>query len=418
MYNDEIYKSLNIDKKIIDLVKVEEDELKDTFKLYDDILEYNQIKVLKSFFKNKLSESDFNESTGYGYNDLGRDKIEKIYADIFNAEDALVRQQIVSGTHAIATVLYAMTKPGDNILSISGMPYDTILNTIGFNNETLSLKYYNISFDYVDLKDGTFDYEKIKEKINDKTKLITIQKSRGYSLRKSLSNEEVKKVIEFIKSFNKDIKIFVDNCYCEFVEKIEPTDVGADIIAGSLIKNLGAGIVKSGGYIVGKKDLIEKCALRLTAVGLGKEVGVSFNQNRNVITGLYFAPQVITNALKGVELFKKVLNDLNIITFPRFKEAQNDIVLAIKLGDEKRLENFCKNIQKSSAVDSFVSPEFSPMPGYDSKIIMASGSFISGSSIELSCDGPLREPYIAFMQGGLSYFQVKLALMNCLKDLI
>ena len=413
---NEIYKKYNILDSTIDFVNNIESKLAPYFKQLDEIEEFNQLKVLNAFHENKLSEAHFFEATGYGYTDTGRDVIEKIFADIFNAEDALVRQQIVSGTHAIATVLFALTKAGDKILSINGLPYDTILSIIGTKNEKMSLKYYGVDFDKVDLLDGNFDYENIKNKIDDKTKIIMIQRSRGYDTRKSFSIQEISDVIKFIKSINKDLIVFVDNCYGEFVDMLEPTDVAADIIAGSLIKNIGGGLAKSGGYIVGKKDLIELCSYRLTTPGLGKEVGISFNQNRTVLQGLYFAPMVVKNALKGAKLFSKVYNELGFKTYPDSNEPQNDIVLAIEHGSKEALESFCKNIQSVSTVDSFASPEFADMPGYDDKVIMAAGNFIQGSSIELSADGPLRAPYISYLQGGLSYYQVKLAVMKCINN--
>lgn len=407
-----MYKKFNIDDDIINLVEETEKELHDEFNKINKVYEQNQLKVLNAFIKNEVSERHFYESTGYGYNDDGRDVIEKVFADIFNTEDALVRQQIVSGTHAISLVLFALNKSNDNILSITGMPYDTLKAVIGLNNEVASLKYYDIGFDYAELKNDYFDFDEIKKKINDKTNLIMIQKSKGYSSRHSFSNEEISEAIKFLKGIKTDVIVMVDNCYGELVEETEPSDYGADIVVGSLIKNLGGGIAKSGGYIVGKKDLIDLCSYRLTAPCLGKEVGISYNQNRNVLEGLFLAPQVVANALKGSRLFAKTYYKIGYKTYPSYDEKFNDIVLAIELKKPDVLENFCNAIQHSSTVDSFLKPVFSDMPGYDSKVIMASGSFVSGSSIELSCDGPLREPYIAYFQGGLSYYQIKLALMK------
>ena len=405
-------------KKVIELVNDAEKKLADYFKYLDEeIYQYNQIKVLNSFIKNKISESHFFESTGYGYNDIGRIAIEDVYKDVFHTEDALVRQQIVSGTHAISLLLYAVCKPYDEILSITGMPYDTILSTLGINGEEGSLKDFNVSFDYVNLINNEFDYDNIKNKIKNNTKLIMIQRSRGYSDKYPMSIESIKKVISFIKNINKDIIVFVDNCYGEFVDKNEPTDVGADVICGSLIKNPGGGLAKSGGYIVGKSEIIKLCAYRLTTPGLGKEIGISYNQNRNVLQGLYLAPQIVNNALKINKLFGKVFNDLGIDTIPRYDEMQNDIVLSIMFNDKERLTDFCNVIQSTSPVDSYLKPVSTDMPGYDSKVIMAAGCFVSGSSIELSCDAPMREPYIAYLQGGLSYYQGKYALIKAIDTL-
>ena len=415
MLND-IYKKYNINQKTIEFVNNIELSLQDEYNYLEKIEEYNFIKVLNSFQKNKLSESHFYESTGYGYTDEGRDVIEKIYASIFNAEDAIVRQQIVSGTHAIAIVLFALTKCGDNILSINGDPYDTVMSIIGQNEEKCSLKYYGISYNKVDLTNGSFDKEKIKNQINEKTKIVMIQRSRGYDKRSSFSIEELKDIINFIKNIKNDVVIFVDNCYGEFVDILEPTDVGADIIAGSLIKNIGGGLAKSGGYIVGKKELIESCSYRLTAPGIGKEVGINFNQNRNVIQGLYFAPMIVKNALKSIYLFRKAFEKIGFLTYPSVNQKINDIVLAIELKSKQKLKQFCQMIQSMSSVDSYIKPEFSYMPGYDNDIIMAAGNFISGSSIEISADGPDREPYIVYLQGALDYYQGKLALLKILND--
>ena len=413
-----MYNKFLIDKKIIDIVNEAEKKISADFFNIDKVYEFNQLKVLKAFIDSKISESHFAESTGYGYSDVGRDKIEEVYTRVFNTEASLVRQQIVSGTHAISLALFALTRPGDNILSINGLPYDTLHSTLGLNDEIGSLKEYNISFDYVDLLDDDFDYENIKKKIKANTKIIMIQRSRGYSERKPLSIKKINSVINFIKKINNEVIIFVDNCYGEFVNELEPTDVGADIICGSLIKNPGGGLAKSGGYISGKKDLIEKCSYRLTAPGLGNEIGVNFNQNRNILQGLYMAPQIVCNALKIVLLFSYVLNEYKIDTIPKYNEELNDIVVTVKLGDEYKLNRFCEIIQETSPIDSYVKPVSNDMPGYDTKVIMAAGTFTSGSSIELSCDAPMREPYMAFLQGGLSYYQGKIALMKILDEII
>ena len=405
-------------KKSIEIVNEAEKKISDKFDVIEKIYNYNQFKVLKAFIESKVSESHFVESTGYGYNDIGRDKIEEVYAKVFNTEAALVRQQIVSGTHAISLALFANLVPNDNFLSITGMPYDTLSATIGQNDEPMSLKSYNVSFDYVDLKNDDFDYENIKKKMNNKIKLVFIQRSRGYSERKALSISKITDAINFVKKINKDIIVLVDNCYGEFVDCFEPTDAGADLMCGSLIKNPGGGLAKSGGYIVGRKDLIENCAYRLTAPGIGAEVGVNFNQNRNILQGLYMAPQIVNNCLKILILFSYVLNEYKIDTIPMYNDEINDIVLAIKLLDANKLKSFCKIIQESSPIDSFLEPCDSDMPGYDCNVIMAAGCFVSGSSIELSCDAPMREPYLAYMQGGLSYYQGKYALMKILSEII
>lgn len=409
---ENIYK---VNDKIFEFVNKCESQI--NFSDFDKIYEFNQLKVLNAFINNKVSESSFNSSTGYGYNDLGRDIIENVYKDVFKAEDALVRQQIVSGTHAISLALFALTRPGDTILSINGLPYDTLHETIGLTDSKSSLKSFNVAFDSVDLQNNDFNYDEIKNKLSKDTKLVMIQRSRGYSTRYSLKLSQVKKAIEFIKGINKDIIVLVDNCYGEFVNTIEPNELGADIVCGSLIKNIGGGLAKSGGYIVGKKDLINLCAERLTAPGLGKEVGITFNENRNVLQGLYLAPQIVYNSLKITKLFAKVLNEFKIETIPRFDESFDDIVLSIKLKNSDLLQKFCNIIQSTSPVDAYLKPVSTDMPGYDSEVIMAAGCFVSGSSIELSCDAPMREPYMAFMQGGLTYYQGKYALMKIINEL-
>lgn len=412
-----MYNKFNINKKTLNFVNEIENGLNDDFICIERVYEQNQLKVLNSFINNHVSESHFLESSGYGYNDTGRDVIENVYKDIFNTEDALVRQQFVSGTHVISNVLFALLRPGNTLLSITGKPYDTILKTIGIIESKSSLKEYGINFKSIDLIDNHFDFESIKKEINSSVKVIMIQRSRGYSDKYPISLTDIKNVIEFIKSINNNIIIFVDNCYGEFVDSIEPTDVGADIMCGSLIKNPGGSLAKTGGYIVGKKDLIELCAFRLTAPGIGKEVGISFNQNRRVLQGLYFAPQIVKNALKINRLFAKTLNKLNIKTIPMSDEKLSDIVLAIKFDDKNKLIKFCNVIQSTSPVDAFLKPISENMPGYEDEIIMAAGCFISGSSIELSCDAPIREPYIAFLQGGIDYYQGKLALMKTIDEL-
>ena len=409
-----MYKDFSIDEKIINIVNEYEKSISDKFYLIDKIYEYNQLKVLKAFIDAKVSESHFFESTGYGYNDIGRDKIDEVFSKVFNTESALVRQHIVSGTHSISLALFSILRPGDEFLSVTGMPYDTLSATIGLNNEDSSLKEYNISFNFIDLLNNDFDYDNIDKNIKKNTKLIFIQRSRGYTDKSAISIDKIESIINFIKKKYKNLIVLVDNCYGEFVNVLEPTDVGADIMCGSLIKNPGGGIAQSGAYIVGKKELINKCAYRLTAPGIGSEVGVNFNQNRNVLKGLYISPQVVANSMKLVALYSKVLNEQNIVTIPMYNEEINDIVIAIKFNNKNYLEEFCNIIQATSPVDSFLKPISTDMPGYDSKVIMSAGCFVSGSSIELSCDGPMREPYFAYLQGGLSYYQGKLALMKFL----
>ena len=405
----------NVDDKIFEYVNKCESQI--DFSDFDKIYEFNQLKVLNAFIKNKVSENSFNSSTGYGYNDLGRDVIENVYKEVFKTDDALVRQQIVSGTHAISLALFALTRPNDNILSINGIPYDTLHKTLGIVASQSSLKSFNVSFDYVDLLNNDFNYNEIKNKFSKNIRLVMIQRSRGYCSRYSLKLSQIKNVIDFVKSINKDVIILVDNCYGEFVNEIEPCELGADIICGSLIKNVGGGLAKSGGYIVGKKKLIDLCAERLTAPGIGKEVGVTFNENRNVLQGLYIAPQIVYNSLKISKLFAKVLNEVKIETIPMYNESFDDIVLSIKLKNKDLLQRFCNIIQSTSPIDSYLKPVSSYMPGYDSEVIMAAGCFVSGSSIELSCDAPIREPYMAFMQGGLTYYQGKYALMKIIDEL-
>lgn len=416
MINIDIYKQFDIDDKTISFVNDIEKTL--DFTDIKKIEEQNQLKVINSFKKNRVSDSHFFESTGYGYDDIGRDIIEKVYSDIFHTEDSLVRQQMISGTHALAIALFALTKYGDEILSINGLPYDTLHKVIGLHDEKYSLKDNGISFDYVNLKNESFDYDAIKEKIKKNTSLIIIQRSKGYTTRHAFSINELNDVISFIKGINPNINVLVDNCYGEFVNLYEPSDVGADIVVGSLIKNIGGGIAKSGAYITGKKHLVELCAYRLTAPGIGKEIGASHNENRNVLLGLSLAPTIVANILKAQKLFAKVYDKLGYECYPRFDQEQNDIVLAIKFNDREKLQDFATTIQSISYIDSFVKPEFSPMPGYDNKVIMASGSFTQGSSIELSCDGPDVSPYVVYFQGGLTYSQIKLALMMSIKKLL
>ena len=401
------------------LIENSEKACQEIFKKIDDICFFNSEKVLSSFRKNNVTESAFNETTGYGYNDLGREVIENVYKDIFKAEDALVRNQFISGSHALNVCFFALLRPNDLLLSISGKPYDTLDEVIGLKENASSLKSFGVKYAQIDLINDDFDYENIKEFIsNNRVKVVEIQRSKGYSTRKSISIEKVQKVIELIKSIDKNVIIMIDNCYCEFVGTKEPIEVGADIMVGSLIKNLGGGIASNGAYIAGRHDLVELCAERLTLPGEGREVGPSLGANRQILQGLYFAPSVVASALKTAVLTAKVMEELHFEVEPKYNEARADIVQNIIFKDPNKLIEFTRGIQNGSAIDSNALVEPSDMPGYDDKIIMASGSFTQGSSIELSCDGPLREPYIAYMQGSLTYPYGKLGLLTAVTRLL
>ena len=407
-----------VSENIYKLVNDSEKELQNIFNKIDDICEYNSLKVLNAFHRNNLNESHFNSTTGYGYNDLGRDVIESIYADIFKCESALVRTQFISGTHALTTTLFGLLRPGDNMLSISGKPYDTLDEVIGLKDNDSSLKSFGINYLQVDLIDDDFDYKKIQDVIkNNKIKLIEIQRSKGYSTRKSINIEKVEKVIKVIREVDEEVIIMIDNCYCEFVGKKEPTEVGADVVVGSLIKNLGGGITPNGAYVVGREKYVNLVAERLTVPGQGKEVGPTLSQNKNILQGLYFAPSVVASSIKTAVLTSMVLEKLGYKVEPKYNDDRVDIVQNIIFEDKNKLINYCNGIQASSAVDSNALIVESDMPGYSDKIVMASGSFTQGSSIELSCDGPIREPYIAYQQGSLTYHYGKIALMNALEKL-
>lgn len=408
---------LKIDKNIERIVNTEEQNLKDIFNKIDEQTLKNSKKVLDSFHKHNLSSSDLYGSNGYGYNDIGRDKIDSIFADIFNAESGLVRNQFISGSHAITVVLQALLRPNDTLLSITGTPYDTLHEVIGIKDNNSSLISYGVNYKEIDLINNDFDYENIKKELNNNIKVIHIQRSRGYSTRESLDIKKIEKVIKLIKNINKDIIIFIDNCYCEFVEDLSPIEVGADIMAGSLIKNLGAGIATNGAYIVGNKNLVDLCAERLTLPGEGREVGPSFEANRMFLLGLYFAPSVVSSALKTSILTSKVLEKLGYKVSPKYNDIRCDIVQLIYFDNEDEIIKYAQGIQSSGPIDSYVKPIPSDMPGYDNKIIMASPSFTSGSSIELSADGPLRKPYVLYQQGGLSYEYGKLSLINTLSQM-
>ena len=407
-----------MDEKIIKLVNDSEKELDKEFKKIDEICEYNSLKVLNAFWNNKLSESHFSQTTGYGYDDIGRDVIEKIYAEIFGAEDALVRSQFISGSHALTVALFAYLRPGDTMLSISGLPYDTLHEVIGIVPNDSSLKSFGVNYEQIDLINDDFDYEKIEERLNkSKVKLIEIQRSKGYSTRKSISNSKIKKVVDLIRNYDKDVIIMVDNCYCEFVDKVSPIEMGADIIVGSLIKNLGGGIAPNGAYIVGKKRLVDLAGERLTLPGEGREVGPTLGINKQILEGLFFSPSVVASALKTAVLASKVLEELGYKVEPRYNDERVDIVQNIEFGKEEDLVKYCQGIQMASPVDSFAIPIPWDMPGYEDKVIMAAGTFTQGSSIELSCDGPIRKPYIAYMQGSLTYEYGKIAIIKAVSNL-
>ena len=414
-----IYKKYDLSDAVINLVNDASDNLNETYKEYEKNKEINQIKVIHAMQKNNLAASDFYFATGYGYGDIGRDKIEEIFKDIFNAEDALVRTSIVSGTHAIYIMLSSVLNHGDEFIYVTGAPYDTIQKSIGLVGDLRdSLMKKGIMYRQVELKGATIDFEALESKITKNTKAIVVQRSIGYEFRKAINLHAIKNDMLKFKEKHPDIVIMYDNCYGEFTDSIEPTDIGADIIAGSLLKNLGAGISLGGGYLVGRKDLIELAADRLYAPGLGKELGLSYGTLRTTLQGLYMSPRVVCEALKTQSLFSYVFTKLGFECTPEYNEHKSDIVCAIKFKDPDILIKFCKSIQKAACVDSFLTPEPWDMPGYENKIIMASGSFIDGSSIEISADGPIREPYIAYFQGSMSLEQGKLGLMIALQDLV
>ena len=406
-------------RNIEELVNKCEKELETEFKKVDKICEINSKKVLNAFQKNKVSESHFNSTTGYGYNDLGRDAIEAVFCDIFGTESALVRSQFISGSHALTVALFAILRPGDTLLSISGLPYDTLHEVIGIKDNPSSLKSYGVKYDQIDLINDDFDYEKITDYLkNNKVKMIEIQRSKGYSTRKSITIDKIEKVIKEIRKVDKDVVIMVDNCYSEFVNKKEVTEVGADLVVGSLIKNLGAGIAPNGAYIAGRYDLIELCAERLTLPGEGREVGPTLGINKSILQGIYMAPSVVASALKTAVLTARVLEKLGYDVEPKYNEDRVDIVQNIIFRDPNKLVEFTRGIQMGSAIDSNALVEASDMPGYDDKVIMASGAFTQGSSIELSCDGPIRPPYIAYQQGGLTYEYGKLGVMKAITEIL
>ena len=413
------YNVMGISKKVIDLCDNCEKDLENRFKQIDKIALFNTAKVLKTFNENKISESHFGYTTGYGYDDIGREAIERVYASIFKAEDALVRINFVNGTHALSTALASNLMPGDTLLSITGAPYDTLAETIGIVENNLSLISYGVKYKQVDLKGENIDINKVLEIVSgEKIKMVFIGRSRGYETRPSLSISKIEQAISKIKSVDKDIIIMVDNCYGEMVETKEPIEVGADIIAGSLIKNLGGGLCETGGYIVGRKDLVENAAKRLTAPGIGKECGATLGKNREILQGLFMAPTVVKNAVKTATLTACILEKLGFYVSPLPLEERTDIIQSVVFNDKEKLISFIQGIQKASPVDSFVTPMPWDMPGYSHPVIMAAGTFISGASIELSADAPVKEPYAVFMQGGLTYESAKLAVLVAIDKML
>lgn len=409
---------INIDENLLEISKKCEEEIKTELKKIDDICMFNSMKVLNAFHEENISEIHFNTSTGYGYNDIGRDKIEDVYKRIFKCEDALVRTQFISGSHALTVCLFGLLRPNDTLLSITGKPYDTLDEVIGITPNDSSLKSFGVNYEQIDLVDNNFDFKKIEERLNkDFVKVIEIQRSKGYSTRKSISIESVEEVIKLIKKVSPKTIVMIDNCYCEFVSYKEPTEVGADVAVGSLIKNLGGGITPNGAYIVGKKDLINLVAERLTVPGQGKEVGPSLGFNKQILQGLFLAPTVVANSLKTAIFTSKIMETLGYDVEPKYNEERVDIVQNIIFNNKDDLINYCKGIQKSSAIDSNSIPVPTPTPGYDDEVIMASGSFTQGSSIEFSCDGPIRPPYIAYQQGSLTYEYGKLGVLTAIKEL-
>lgn len=405
--------------KVLDLVNSFEKENGNLFKSLDEISFINSKKVLKAFKDNNVNESDFAGTNGYGYDDAGRDKIEAVFAEVLGSEDALVRPQLISGTHALTVCFFGLLRPGDMLLSINGKPYDTLDEVIGIRENPSSLKAFKVNYNQIDLVNNDFDYDKIRDYLSkNKVKVIEIQRSVGYANRDTISIEKVEKVCNLIKSVSPDTIIMVDNCYCEFVSTKEPIEVGADIMVGSLIKNLGAGIASTGAYIAGRRDLVNLCSERLTAPGEGKEIGPSLGINRSFLQGIYMAPQAVVNALKTGMLASYILEKLGVEVYPKYNEVRSDIVTRIIFNDKDKLIKFVQGIQASSAIDSNVLPIPVATPGYDDEIIMASGSFTQGSSIEISCDGPVRSPYIAYLQGGITYDYGKLAVINAISNIL
>ena len=418
MNMDEMYQALGISKPVLEFGKEIEESLKERFLEIDENAEYNQMKVIKAMQDNRVSETHFEATTGYGYNDAGRDALEGVYASVFHGESALVRPQLISGTHALHIALSSNLRPGDELLSPVGKPYDTLEEVIGIRESVGSLKEYGVSYRQVDLlEDGSFDYEGIEKALNEKTRLVTIQRSKGYQTRPTLSVDRIGELIAFIKKRKPNVICMVDNCYGEFVERREPLDVGADMMVGSLIKNPGGGLAPIGGYIVGRADCIERAAVRLTAPGLGKEVGASLGLNRSFFQGLFMAPTVVASALKGAIFAARLYEKLGFSVVPNGTESRHDIIQAITFGTPEGVIAFCEGIQAAAPVDSYVTPEPWDMPGYDAPVIMAAGAFIQGASIELSADGPIKPPYAVYFQGGLTWYHAKLGILKSLQKL-
>ena len=413
-----MYKEYEISEGTIALVNNCEKQVQEEFQNIDEICEYNSLKVLKAFKDNNLSEVHFNETTGYGYDDIGRETIESIYSQIFGVEDSLVRGQFISASHALTVTLFGLLRPGDTMLSICGKPYDTLDEVIGIRENPSSLKSFGVKYEQIDLINNDFDYETIINRVKNKDiKVIKIQRARGYSLRKSITLDKIKKVISEIRKVNNEVIIMIDNCYGEFTNKEEPSNFGADILVGSLIKNLGGGIAPNGAYVVGKKNLIHLVAERLTLPGEGKEVGPTLGMNKKILQGLFFAPSVVASSLKTAILTSKVMETLGYVAVPKYNEERTDIVQTIEFNDREKLIKYCQGIQMGSPVDSNSIPIPGDMPGYEDQVIMAAGAFTQGSSIELSCDAPLRQPYLAFQQGGLTYQYGKLGLMKAVENI-
>lgn len=408
-------------EKLIRLSYDTEAKIQDIFKRYEIIAFNNQIKVLNAFKKYKISDIHFNSTSGYGYDDIGREVIDNVFAEVFGAEDCIVRHNIISGTHALATALFGVLRPGDIMLSVTGKPYDTLEEVIGIRGEkgNGSLEDYGISYHQIDLKDGKIDFQSIKEYLEkNKVKMVFIQRSKGYLDRPSLNIEKIKEISEFVKDIQKDIIVMVDNCYGEFVEEKEPTESGVDLMAGSLIKNPGGGMAETGGYIAGRKDLITLCSYRLTSPGIGKEVGATLNQNKNIIKGLFFAPHIVKEAIKTSVFAAALYESLNFEVNPSYSEKRTDIISSIKFNDKEKLIAFCQGIQMGSPIDSHVLPEPWAMPGYSDEVIMAAGTFTQGASIELSADAPIKHPYIAYLQGGLTYESGKFGILSSCNNLM
>lgn len=419
MTKTNIYKNMGICQEVLEFGERILNGLESRFKDIDETAEVNQLKVISAMQKNRVDAACFNESTGYGYDDMGRDTLERVYADCFNCEDALVRPQITCGTHALALALSANLRPGDELLSPVGRPYDTLEGVIGIRPTPGSLAEYGVTYRQVDLlPDGGFDWDGIKTAINEKTRLVTIQRSKGYQTRKTFSVAEIAEIIKFVKNIKPDVICMVDNCYGEFVENTEPSDFGADMIVGSLIKNLGGGLAPSGGYICGTKECVEQCGYRLTAPGLGKEVGTNMGLMRQFYQGLFMAPTVVAGALKGAIFAANIYEKLGFHVVPNGTESRHDIIQAVEFGTAEGLRAFCEGIQAAAPVDSYVTPVPGDMPGYDSQVIMAAGAFVQGSSIELSADGPLREPYAAYFQGGITWYHAKLGILKSVQRLV